>query len=114
MIHRLDGLRLVTSLLMVLALATRNGERRVVRTLRLALALGPDSAIPLPGLKALRKLGLRRLVTVGAVVGVAEGKYYLDEAALLAFRRRRRLLALVLLGLIGATIGVMWWRGVLR
>jgi hypothetical protein len=106
------GARAVTLGVMLLAVAVRGTERRLVRGLESQGATGPDRAVALQGLGPLGRLILRRLVAVGAVKFVAGEKYYLDPDGYAGFRHRRRMRALVILGLLLVVIGVMWWRGV--
>jgi hypothetical protein len=111
MILYMTGLRASTFGIMLLAVALRGTERRVVRGLESKAATAPDRAVALLGLGPLGRLILRRLVAVGAVKAMAEEKYYLEREDYTLFRRRRRMRALVILGVLLVVIGVMWWRG---
>jgi hypothetical protein len=108
MILYMDGARAVTLGILLLAVALR--ERRLVRGLESQEATAPDRAVALLGLSGLGRLILRRLVAVGAVKVVAEEKYYLVPEGYAGFQRRRRMRALVILGMLLVVIGVMWWR----
>jgi hypothetical protein len=111
---RTEVLRVVAAGAMVFALAFRNSQRRLVGKLMSASALGRDSAIELKGLNALRRLALRWLLVAAAVIELPGGKYYLDAPGLQAFQSSRRRFALLLIGLIVAMFGALWWRGVFR
>ena len=111
---RTDVLRIITAGAMVLALAIRHSQRRLVWQLVSAAALGRESAIELKDLHALRRFVLRRLTTGGAVIELPGGKYYLDTKGFEAFRRHRKRFALGLVGLIVAAFAAMWWGGGFR
>ncbi len=71
MILYMNGLRASTLGLMLLAVALRGTERRVVRGLESQGATAPDRAVALPGVGTLKRLILRRLVAVGAVKAIS-------------------------------------------
>jgi hypothetical protein len=111
---RTEVLRVVAAGALMFALAYRRSERRVVGDLMSASAIGRDSAIELKGLNALRRLAVRRLTAGAAVIELPGEKYYLDTKGLEAYQRGRRRFALLLIGLIVAGFGALWWRGVFR
>lgn len=112
MILYMDALRGVTLGIMFLALAFRGAERRLVRRLESEGATAPDRSVDLASQGGLKRLALKRLVSVGAIKAAGGVKHYLAPEGYAAFRHRRRIRALVILGALLAVMGVMWWRGV--
>jgi hypothetical protein len=64
MILYMDGARAVTLGVMLLAVAFSAAERHLVRGLESQEATAPDHAVDLAGQGALRRLALKRLVSV--------------------------------------------------
>jgi len=94
-----------TAGLLVLVFAMRRSEIRLARMLRdrvLFIRLNP-----------LDRWVLRRLVRNGAATLVDEGRYAFIPDGYAAFRVRRRVRALALMGLLLGAVAVLWWRGIL-
>lgn len=89
--------------LAVLLLAT---DRRIVRKLRAQGAREATQAVDLRPPGPFGAMRLRRLIALGAI-RETNGRYYLDEDGWAAWRRRRRLRGLLLLGLLAAVLGVL-------
>lgn len=72
-------------------------DRLIARTLRDEGALTVDRAFPFDPQNGLVRWRFRRLANAGAVRAAAEGRWYLDEEGLAAYRARRhkRLLKVV-------------------
>jgi hypothetical protein len=85
-------------------------ERRIVRTLRDASALGPETAVDLSTRTRIARWRLARLQRSGAVVGVAGERFYFDPDSYTAYgqRRRRRVLT-VLAIVVPLAAAVLWW-----
>jgi hypothetical protein len=92
------------------AVALRRAERHIVDLLRREGATRPDRAVPLPELRPVAQRRLRRLLNA-RVVHEAPGGYWLDEATYAGFESDRRAIALVLLGIVAASVlGVLLTR----
>lgn len=85
------------------AVALRRAERHIVEHLRHEGATRPDRATPLPSLPPIGQRRLRRLLNARVVHETPDG-YWLDEPMYAGFESDRRTLALVMLGIAGATI----------
>jgi hypothetical protein len=103
---RADAVRVAAAALFLVAFAFRRSEVRVVRLLR--------DNVSFERLNALDRLTLRRLARVGAATLVGEGRYAFIPDGYASFRRRRRVRAIVVLGLLLVTLVVLWRRGVFR
>jgi hypothetical protein len=97
-------LRAAAAALFLAAFALRYSEARVVRLLR--------DRIPFERLNPLGRLVLRRLVRVGAATLVDQGNYAFIPDGYASFRRRRRVRALLVMGLLLIVLLVLWQRGV--
>ena len=75
-------------------------DRRIARTLREEGATTPEGAFPFDPQNALVRWRLHRLAAAGAVKRAAEGRWYLDEAALSAYRWQRRKHLLIILAIV--------------
>ena len=95
-----------------LAAAMVATERRLIRRLRGADAVSPETAIPVPGRSLLVRLRLARLRGAGAVVEAGSHRFYLDAAGYTAYRRVRRRRAILLLAVLLPLILVVWWMSV--
>jgi hypothetical protein len=102
-LSRTGALRIAAATLFVVAFALRRSELRVVRLLREQRAF--------ERLNPLDRLSLRRLVRVGAATLVNEGRYAFIPDGYASFRRRRRVRALLVLGMLLGTLLVLWRRG---
>jgi hypothetical protein len=74
-------------------------QRRVIETFTISGATSAEGAItmPAPDRRMERKI-LERLLAVGVVRETEDGRAWLDQEALAAYRRKRRTRALVLMG----------------
>jgi hypothetical protein len=89
------------------AVALRRAERNIVDQLRRDGATRPERAVPLPDLRLIEQRRLRRLVNARVVNETPVG-YWLDEAMYTSFSSDRRNLALLILGIAGATaLGIL-------
>jgi hypothetical protein len=95
----------------LVAAAIVGTDRRIGNQLRQAQAVEPGRAAAIATRSPLVRWRLSRLIAVGAIGAVAEGRYYLDEAGWLRYRRQRRRRALVVGGVLAATIGILWRLG---
>ena len=89
-------LKPLSAAVLVVAIALRAGERRVVGWLEAAGATGPESATKLPLTNFARKWHFRRLLNVGAVGETMQQLQYLKVPEYAAYRARRRRRALML------------------
>jgi len=89
-------------LVMAVAVASNAAERRIVSQLRVAGATAHDRATGIRVRGPLAKLRLKRLLSNSSIRTEAPDRYYLDEVAYAGLRRTRRLLALMVLGLVVA------------
>jgi len=82
-----------------IAAAAAAAQRRVVETFRISGATAPEAAVtlPTPDRRMERKV-LERLLRVGAVRETEDGRAWLDEPVLAAYRRKRRTRALAVAG----------------
>jgi hypothetical protein len=82
-----------------IAAAAAAAQRRVIETFRISGATSPEAAVTLPALgRRMERKTLERLLRVGAVRETEEGRAWLDEPALAAYRRKRRTRALAMIG----------------
>jgi hypothetical protein len=88
-------------------------EHHVVRRLRAAGALSPDTAQPVGEVTLLELRGLARLIQARAVREF-EGRVYLDEAAYDAFRAARIRRAVLVLAGVLAVFFALYGLGFLR
>lgn len=91
-------------LVLLLALLIPGTDRRLVRRLRGAHAVSPAEAMTLEPRFPVAWWRLRRLASVGAVRPATSGRWYLDEGALLAWRRVRRRRMLIALGVLATLL----------
>lgn len=100
--------------ILLLAVALKASERRLVRGLKEVDAVTPEGAVPLHLARPFRRLWLRRLVAVGAVgtVTTAESgeRYYLIPQRYHEFRVERRKRALAMLVVLLIVLVMLWWR----
>ena len=98
------------ALLAVIAASASRAEQRHLDAFRQADATAPARAQPLATLGLRRDTAFERLQTVGILREAGGGRFYLDEAALIARRRARPpravLVALVVLLVIGLVAAV--------
>ena len=104
---------LVPSLMpLLMVVAMRRAEARILRQLAEARALTPESAIVLTVRRSFDRRRLQGLVEGGAVHTAADNRHFLDEDGWQRFqlrRRRRGLLALsVVLTLVGTGLVVAY------
>ena len=85
------------------AVALRRAERHIVEYLRREGATRADRATTLPDLRPVANRRLRRLINAGVVNETADG-YWLDEAMYAGYESDRRALALLMLGIVAATL----------
>jgi len=105
---RAEVLQLVAALLGAFATVVSAAEQRLVKRLRGAGANDPDHAIQLPGLSPLPRWRLSRLLGAGAIDRIGPGVYYLDEQGYRAFRRSRKIRALIVVAIGLAVAGVLY------
>ena len=110
MSDRTDILRVVSLALVVVVLSLRRAERRLVGRLSAAGASGRDDAVRLSELGWRERLALKRLVWSRAVGLAGSETYFIDPAGYEAFRKRRRVRAAMVLGLVLVLAAVAWWR----
>ena len=91
---RTDILHLAGGLAWLLVAAMIGSEKSLLRRLRGASAVDPQSAVSLEPRSPLSRFRLRRLEGAGAVVLTASGRRYLDAAGLARYRRSRQRRAL--------------------
>jgi hypothetical protein len=101
----------LTALGPVVAAAIIGTDRRIRNQMRQARATTPDRATAIAVRWALVRWRLGRLTAVGAVRAVAGGRYYLDEAGWLQYRRQRRRRGLIVAGVLMAALAIFWWQG---
>jgi hypothetical protein len=82
-------------LFVVFAAIVMGTERRLVREFRIRGALSPQTAAPLETTMALQRWRLSRLMSQGVIRETSPSMRYLDEDGYRAYRRRRRIRALV-------------------
>lgn len=105
----IDILRLLTPLLVAVAMAVVTVRRRLVSTLRRAGATSHAHAVAPPALGPIGSWQLRHLVARG-VVRTADGRVYLDEPRFAddqRARRRRALAAATVATVLGAALVVL-------
>jgi len=93
----------------VLAAAIVGTDRRIRNQLLEAHAVEPARATAIATGSPLVRWRLSRLTSVGAVHVVAGGCYHLDEAGWLRYRRRRRRNVGVVVAILAAVLGFLWW-----
>jgi len=108
-VTRTEVLRLVTTLLWVFAIGMLAAERRIIRNLRRAAAVGPDTAVPLSLWSPAARFRLARMRNAGAVVDAGSGRFYLDEEGFHRYRRARRRRAFRVLAVVLALFLLSWW-----
>lgn len=86
--------------------AIERQRRLMVQALRTAGALAPETAVAPAGLGNFHFHVLARAQRRGVVKTLADGRVWLDEAAWAADRRRRRTLAVAMLGIAVVVIAV--------
>ncbi|MBA2626738.1 MAG: hypothetical protein H0U85_01890 [Gemmatimonadales bacterium] len=79
-----------------IAAAIRKAEDEVVDQLRAAGATSAANARPLPPLRRIAQGRLDRLMSADVIRQVSPGQYYLDEPEYLAYRNRKRTIALTI------------------
>lgn len=109
---RAEILQLTGTIASILAGAMVATDRRLIRRLRGADAVSPETAIPIPARWLLVRLRLARLRGSGAVVESGSDRFYLDVAGYEAYRRARRRRAITLLAVLLPLILVVWWMSV--
>ena len=106
---RTDVLRLVGALLWILAAAMIGSERRLLRKLRAASAVDPQTAISLEPHSPIARFRLFRLERAGAVVPTASGRRYLDATGYARYGQARRRRALRILIVVLPLVAVVAW-----
>ena len=94
---RSDVLHVATAAAWIIVFVFLRAERRLLRTLRRHDATDPTTAIDVSSRSPFVRLRLRRLLSAGALVETAPGRYYLDSSGFSAYRRRRQRRALVII-----------------
>ena len=103
--------QLAPALAILVAVALRRAERRLVARLRAAGATSAERAIALEPLRAVSAFRLRRMARRGAVRRAAAGHYYLDEPGYAAYRQARRRRAMAVIGAaLAAALAVYVWQ----
>lgn len=99
-------IRLAPSLI-VLVIAVR--LRVIQRAFREAGAISPATAVPLRALRvSTRGLPMKVLLRHGVVVETGDGRHFLDLAAAERWRRRRRIVLPIVLGLLAAGLAIVY------
>lgn len=112
---RTEVLRLVGTAGWLLIIALLASERRLIRRLRAAAAVSPETAMHLPPPRSpITRFRLARLQKSRAVVAAGHGRFYLDAVAYLHLRRLRRRRAFVVIAVASPVMLFLWWRGVFR
>lgn len=88
----------------------RKTERSIIDALEDAGAVTPENAIDLPLSGWLKQQLFRRLLNGGAVSETADQKRYLNVVGYAAYRNRRRLRALVAVGLVALIALYFYYR----
>ena len=94
---RTEVLRIVGGVGWMLAITLLATERRLIRRLRDAAAVSPESATPLRISSPIVRFRLSRLRKAGAVVAAGPERFYLDAGAYTRYRHARRRRALTAL-----------------
>ncbi len=93
------------------AAAVAAATRRVIRQLQGAGTVSPETAVAFVSTRRLDGRRLQSLLRQGVVVEAGAGLYWIDEAALAAWRERMRMrLVIVLLIVAAAVAAVLLWR----
>jgi hypothetical protein len=112
---RSEILRLVGMAGWVLVIALVASERRLLRRLRAAAAVSPETATSLPPFRSpVTRFRMARLQKSGAVVAAGDGRFYLDAAAYARYRRARQQRAFKVIAVASSVMLFLWWRGVFR
>jgi len=106
---RTDVLRLIGALGWLLVVAMIGAERRLLRRLRSASAVDPQTAISLEPRGPLARFRLGRLERAGAVCRTATGLRYLDAAGFKKYRQARRLRAFKILAVLLPLLALFAW-----
>ena len=96
---------------LALAARLRRIERATVARLTDAAATTAATGIPLDDGRLMRQFVHRRLERAGVLLAAGNDRYYFSQAAYDAFRARRRNRAMLILGLIGIGLVVLYSRG---
>jgi hypothetical protein len=104
----LPFVRVFSLLPLVLAAKIRREERRLVDWYRARGGLDSDRAVSVHPEGAVADWVHQRLIRAGAIRFAGE-RYYLDEDAYAAFRRRRRQRAWIVLGLLLIALAVAFY-----
>jgi hypothetical protein len=89
-----------------IAMAIKRTDRRIRQDLTDAGATSADKAAPLTYRRSLQRRRLERLIGVGAVQVVADGRYYLDAVGWTRYRSDRRRRALIAVSVVFALGGM--------
>ena len=108
-VTRTAVLRVVSALAWVAVYGLLAAERRIVRALRRASALNPETAIHLATPRPLSRWRLARLHRAGVVVAAGSDRFYLSPDGYTAYRQRRRRRALAVLAVVLPIFGLLWW-----
>jgi hypothetical protein len=112
---RTEILQVVGTAGWVLVIALLVSERRLLRRLRAAAAVNPETATPLPPPRSpITRFRLARLQKSRAVVAAGNGRFYLDTVAYARYRRARRRRGFVVIAMACPVMLFLWWRGVFR
>ncbi|MBV9775246.1 MAG: hypothetical protein JO040_14930 [Gemmatimonadetes bacterium] len=84
-------------------------EHRLVRRLRDAGALSPETACALPPLRWMEQRRLARLLDRSVVRETGPGRFYLDPDTWAQYRRERQRLVLTLLGVVAVVLLLIGW-----
>jgi len=106
---RTDVLRLIGALGWLLVIAIIGTERRLLRQLRSASAVDPQTAISLEPRSPLGRFRLRRLERGGAVRQTATGLRYLDAAGFEKYRQARQRRAFRILAVLLPLLALFAW-----
>ena len=107
-------LQFVSPLFVIFAAIVMRTERRLVRELRIRGALSPQTAAPLETTMAVQRWRLSRLMSQGVIRETAPSLRYLDEEGYRAYRRRRRIRALVAAAVVITLFIVLAGVGIIR
>ncbi len=91
-----ETLQISAGALGAIATAFAAAENLVLKSFRSSGAVTPDAAMELPSFRPITRWRLARLRTQGAIVVRSDGRAFLDEAAYLPLRKRRRIVGISL------------------
>lgn len=91
---------------LIVVVAMRRAEERVLRQLTDAHALTAETAIPLSPSRSIERRRLQGLIHGGAIRLTADGRHFLDADGLNIYRGNRRRSALIALSVVLSLVGI--------